>query len=163
MEEYEAAEAAGPPNPSPELQREAKSDATEYGPNIPFNISEGLITGCSVCNKQTNLSRCAACKVVQYCGPEPQIADRPAHKDFCKGIKKILFVLGKDEEAPRAHPGDVDTPPDAFDTAVGKFWRYKGTRNYMRSRYELILEIRRINTEAAVTGSTGPQLGSHAA
>jgi hypothetical protein len=44
-----------------------------------------------------------------------------------------MFVLGKDEAALRAHPGDADTPPNAFSTAVGKFWLYTGTRNYMKS------------------------------
>ena len=61
-----------------------------------------------------------------------------------------MFVLGKDEEALRAHAGDIDMPPNAFDTAVGEFWAYKGIRNYMKSRNELIHEILRINTRAAV-------------
>lgn len=58
--------------------------------------------------------------------------------------------MGKDEAALRAHPGDVDTPPKAFEKAVGKFWGYKGTRNYMTAKNELILELAKVNTKLAV-------------
>jgi hypothetical protein len=39
-----------------------------YLPNIQFKVSDGLIDGCVVCRKEGILSRCAACKVVFYCG-----------------------------------------------------------------------------------------------
>jgi hypothetical protein len=133
MDEYLAASAAGFPDRPADPTREREPEPDNYGPPNSFIISESLITGCYVCNKQTDLSRCSACKVVAYCGPEHQAADRPVHKDFCKPIKKILFVLGKDEETLRAHPGDVDT-----------------TQNYMKSRNELIHEVKRINTKVAV-------------
>ncbi|KAL7777058.1 hypothetical protein CFE70_007479 [Pyrenophora teres f. teres 0-1] len=52
--------------------------------------------------------------------------------------------------APRTYPGDMDTPPRVFETAVGKFWRYQGTSNYMKSRNELIMALGKINTKLAV-------------
>ncbi|KAI4671100.1 uncharacterized protein J4E88_009498 [Alternaria novae-zelandiae] len=130
-----------------------------YGMIMPFDVSENLITGCNICPQQTGLSRCSACKVVHYCSPEHQRADRPAHKVWCKSIKKITFVLDKDEAALRAHKGDMDTPPNAFETAVGDFWRYSGTRNYMRSRNELLRELPRLNTKAAVEAALEHALG----
>ncbi|KAI4914472.1 hypothetical protein J4E85_010535 [Alternaria conjuncta] len=130
-----------------------------YGMIMPFDVSENLITGCNICPQQTNLSRCSACKVVHYCSPEHQRADRPAHKVWCKSIKKITFVLDKDEAALRAHKGDMDTPPNAFETAIGDFWRYSGTRNYMRSRNELLRELPRLNTTAAVEAALEHALG----
>ncbi|KAE8843888.1 hypothetical protein HRS9122_04991 [Pyrenophora teres f. teres] len=44
----------------------------------------------------------------------------------------------------------MDTPPRVFETAVGKFWRYQGTSNYMKSRNELIMALGKINTKLAV-------------
>jgi hypothetical protein len=70
-----------------------------------------------------------------------------------------MFVFGKDEAALRAHPGDADTPPNAFSTAVGKFWFYTGTRNYMKSRNELVHELVRVNTKAVVEAALEHTLG----
>jgi hypothetical protein len=160
MEEYNATRAAGNhPAPNTDPQPPRGPGLGDYGPPIPFDVSHGLITGCHICPQQNNLSRCSACKVAYYCSPDHQAADRPGHKVFCKGIQKIIFVLGKDEAALRAHPGDIDTPANAFSTAVGKFWSYIGTRNYMKSRNELVHALVRVNTKAAVEAALEHTLG----
>ena len=161
MEEYNAARNTDR-TPAPEADAQPPHPSfnpNNYGMIMPFDVSENLITGCNICPQQTGLSRCSACKVVHYCSPEHQRADRPAHKVWCKSIKKITFVLDKDEAALRAHKGDMDTPPNAFETAIGDFWRYSGTRNYMRSRNELLRELPRLNTKAAVEAALDHALG----
>ncbi|KAI4682895.1 hypothetical protein J4E81_009519 [Alternaria sp. BMP 2799] len=165
MEEYNAArntDRTPGERPAPDTNAQPPQpgfNPNNYGMIMPFDVSENLITGCNICPQQTGLSRCSACKVVHYCSPEHQRADRPAHKVWCKSIKKITFVLEKDEAALRAHKGDMDTPPNAFETAIGDFWRYSGTRNYMRSRNELLRELPRLNTKAAVEAALEHALG----
>jgi hypothetical protein len=123
----------------------------EGSETIPFAISPGhLITGCHVCSKQENTSRCGGCKVVSYCGQAHQASDRPSHKTFCTSIKKARTRLDAQETTLRTHAGDDDTPPNAFTEAVGRFWGFKGTRPYMHARYTLLDALLRINTPAAV-------------
>ena len=100
-----------------------------------------------------NTSRCQGCKVVSYCSREHQSIDWPAHKTYCSTIKKARTRLEAQEIALRAHPGDVDTPPDAFTEGGegwGKFWGFQGTRPYMSARYVLVEALLMVNTTAAV-------------
>ena len=50
----------------------------------------------------------------------------------------------------RAHDGDADTPRNAFRTAKGRFWKYKGLRPYLKARLRLVNAIREVNTLIAV-------------
>jgi hypothetical protein len=120
---------------------------------IEFRVSSGLINGCPVCRKTANTSRCGGCRVVSYCGPEHHAQDWPAHKPFCSKIKKARLRLEAQDIALRAHPGDEDTPPSAFEDGgegMGKFWGFKGTQPYMQARRELVDALLKIHTKDAV-------------
>jgi hypothetical protein len=124
---------------------------SDYGKDTPFNVSKGLITGCHVCNKKTGLSRCGACKVVQYCGREHQASDRPIHKRFCNAIKKAQAKYDEEEADLRSNPGNgFDMPANVFDDCAGHFWGILGTRDYMRARYAVVEALLKINTKQAV-------------
>ncbi|KAF2188686.1 hypothetical protein K469DRAFT_627317 [Zopfia rhizophila CBS 207.26] len=120
------------------------------GPPTIFNPSKSLTTGCAVCDTKETLSRCGACKVVQYCGRDHQISDRSAHKSFCNRIKKAQVALDDEEQKLRAHPGDLMTPPNIFEEGVGHFWGIHKTRPYMRARFALVEAQLKINTPQAV-------------
>ncbi|KAF1918080.1 hypothetical protein BDU57DRAFT_409336, partial [Ampelomyces quisqualis] len=146
--EYHAAEAAGFPdrnNTSPNVSAVVQS--------APFNVSNALIVGCHFCGKVGQLSRCGGCKVAHYCSQDHQTVDRAAHKAFCNKVKKERTRLEAQEVTLRAHPGDSDTPPNAFakgGEGYGRFWGYKGTRPYMKARYLFIDALLLINTKPAV-------------
>jgi len=127
-------------------------EENDYAPSRPFPISDSLVTGCAAsrCTKSTNLSRCAACKVVFYCSREHQASHRPEHKPFCTIVKKAQAELDQEEAALRAHPGDAWTRPNPFETGVGHFWGILATRDYMRTRNSLAHALFLINTRAAV-------------
>jgi len=150
MAQYHADKAAGFPN----------VDRNAYHPDHPngsrvvdFNISNGLITGCNVCDQATNTSRCQGCKVVSYCGREHQTIDWSAHKSFCSKIKKMRARLEEQETALRVHQGDEDTPPNAFEKDgedYGMFWMYMGLRPYMKTRQALVDALVQVNTKDAI-------------
>jgi hypothetical protein len=121
--------------------------------SVAFTVSNDLIIGCHFCRQVNNTSRCGGCKVVYYCSQEHQAMDRAAHKASCNRIKKERIRLEAQEVTLRAHAGDVDTPPNAFEEGregIGRFWGYKGTRPYMKGRYSLIDTLLEINTTQAV-------------
>jgi len=124
-------------------------DLADYS---PFNVSQGLVTGCAVCGRMDNLSRCGGCKVVSYCGRDHQVSDRPAHKAFCNKIKKARAKLDKEEGTLRAHPGDWMLPANPLESeqAIGRFWGLVGTRDYMRARFGVVDAQLKINTRQAV-------------
>lgn len=102
------------------------------------------------CHIRSPLFRCSACTVVSYCSSTHQRADRARHKSSCNIVKATLADLAKKEAALRSHPGDMDTPPNAFDTAVGHFWMYRGTRPYMQARHDWLSSVLNIRTGEAV-------------
>jgi hypothetical protein len=121
-------------------------------------VSNGLVKGCHLCRKTENVSRCSGCKVVYYCGSKHQAIDRAAHKSACSKIKKERVRLEAQEITLRAHAGDVDTPPNAFEEGgecMGRFCGFKGTRPYMISRYLLIDALLKINTTHAIEEALG--------
>lgn len=150
MREYEADKAAGFPN--------SQQTTPPVNQNVEFNISNGLVVGCHFCRTTTNSSRCGGCKVVYYCSSEHQTIDRPAHKAACNKIKKERVRLEAQEITLRAHAGDTDTPPNAFEEGgegLGKFWGSKGTRPYMISRSLLIDALLKVNTTHAIEEALG--------
>jgi hypothetical protein len=64
-------------------------------------------------------------------------------------VKQSLAELDQEEAALRAHQGDIVTPPNPFDTAVGLFWFWSGTRPYMRARHDLTTTILNMRTGEA--------------
>ncbi|KAI4604954.1 hypothetical protein J4E80_010785 [Alternaria sp. BMP 0032] len=125
---------------------------------IPFNVSHDLKWGCPICPEKDdisratpnpNLSRCSACRVVYYCSPEHQAADRPTHKKFCKRIQKATFVLEKEEAALKAHKAKKGSP-NPFNTKTDDVWQNEVARKYMLSGKEVVLEMIRINTKTAL-------------
>jgi hypothetical protein len=126
----------------------------EYGDPSPFNVSTKLINGCYVCDKKDGLSRCAACKIVHYCGREHQATHRKEHKSLCKKIKiaqevrrttcwtpACMLIIGvpqacdKEEAELRAAQAGPLTWANPFETAPGHFWGILETRPYMRARF----------------------------
>lgn len=127
-------------------------DPADYSPPSPFNVSQGLVTGCVVCKRRDNLSRCGGCKVVSYCGRDHQASDRPQHKAFCNKMKKAQAKLDEEEVTLRAHPGDWMLPANPLESegAIGHFWGLVDTRDYMRARYGVVDAQLKFNTRQAV-------------
>ncbi|KAL2670445.1 hypothetical protein Neosp_014233 [[Neocosmospora] mangrovei] len=117
---------------------------------LPFQTCNVFPNPCKSNVEGTKLFRCSACHVVNYCGVEHQRADRPRHKVQCVPIKQTKTKLEQEEAALRANPGDVHTPPDAFENAMGRFWTFQGTRPYMRARHEYITALLNVRTGEAV-------------
>ncbi|RFU26167.1 hypothetical protein B7463_g10180, partial [Scytalidium lignicola] len=65
-------------------------------------------------------------------------------------IKKAQAVLDDQEQKLRAFPGDLMTPANPFETAVGHFWGIHETRPYMQSRYALVEALVKVKTHRAV-------------
>ncbi|KAG9194958.1 hypothetical protein G6011_00078 [Alternaria panax] len=61
-----------------------------------------------------------------------------------------MFVSSREEEKIHSHKGDADIPLNAFETARGRFWTFKGLRKYVKARRELIYGLSRINTGEAI-------------
>ncbi|GAA5874443.1 hypothetical protein JCM16303_005856 [Sporobolomyces ruberrimus] len=58
---------------------------------LPVQHTKEMERECGGCHKTflpSKLSRCSACKVVMYCGPECQRAHWPQHKSICKLVQK---------------------------------------------------------------------------
>lgn len=108
-----------------------------------FSVSDGLIEGCAAekCTTTTNLSRCAACKAVDYCGREHQVASRPGHRSACNKIKKASAHLDKEERALKRTEGD-----DIFENSRGQFEAIYATQEYLRARSGLVKELMTVNT-----------------
>lgn len=160
MEAYQAAKAAEAANPSDKKDHDdARRNGSSYSPPLVFPHSTQLITGCHICPQQSNLNRCGGCRVVYYCSHQHQAADRRAHKAVCKSVINATALLKADEEALRSHKGDEDTPPNAFETEVGHFWWYRGTRNYMKARYTLMRILAPLDTRQAVQTALEHALG----
>jgi hypothetical protein len=146
-----ASEAAG--NSAP-LEDPALSShmlgGSNFGPPQTFNISTNLIRGCAAqsCHKTKDLSRCSACKVVQYCGRDHQSADRAAHRSTCSKVKKATANLEKEERALKREEGD-----EIFVEERGHFWGIHETRSYMRARFTLVEALLKINTALAVSSA----------
>ena len=58
--------------------------------------------------------------------------------------------MEEEDKAIRAHDGDANTPRNAFHTAKGRFWKYKGLRPYLKARLALVNAIREVDTLIAV-------------
>jgi hypothetical protein len=115
-------------------------------------MSLTLSSRCPFCGTKANLSKCAACKIVFYCGRDHQISDRPEHKRACNAIKRAQAALENQEAKLRATPGDFMTPPGAtiFEEHAGHFWGIYETRPYMQARYALVEALLKVKTYAAV-------------
>lgn len=68
----------------------------------------------------------------------------------CSGLARNLKTLDIEETKLRTHPGNIDTPTNVFETAIGRFWGFTGTRDYMRARYAVVDALGGINTREAV-------------
>jgi hypothetical protein len=151
LNEYMASQSSATSAPP---QDQASDDAGPFGPGYGppqvFNVSTKLIPRCSApgCAKHASLSRCAACKAVQYCGREHQVADRSAHRSICTKIKKAGVNLEKEERALKREEGD-----DIFEEGKGHFWGIHETRDYMRARFTLVEALLKINTDLAVASA----------
>jgi len=163
MDEYlaarNAARTAGKrPAPDTDPHPQHGSSSRDNGPQVPFNVSHALITGCPICPQEDdfiratpnpNLSRCSACKVVYYCSPAHQAADRAAHKTFCKRVQKATFIFEKEQAALKAYKGITDWRK-VFETPLEDFWGYEEGRRYIKAGKEFVHELLRFNTKAAV-------------
>lgn len=118
-----------------------------FATNMSFTV---LPSGCGVCGRQKDLSRCAACKVMPYCSREHQLNHRPLHKSACNVIKKCRATMDHEEQILRNSPGDIMLPRDPFTNAVGRFWGLYPTRDYMRARFAVVEEMGRIHNVEAV-------------
>lgn len=92
---------------------------SSHGPPQIFNISTKLIRGCAApgCSKKNDLSRCSACKVVQYCGRDHQFADRAAHRSACSKTKKAAAILEQEKRNLTRDEGE-----EIFEEERGHFW-----------------------------------------
>jgi hypothetical protein len=70
MEDYRRDEATGFPN-----RGKYSPDDPSASRTVVFNVSNGLVNGCTVCGQTANTSRCGGCKVVSYCGQEHNSAN----------------------------------------------------------------------------------------
>ncbi|KAI1418457.1 hypothetical protein F5Y13DRAFT_149204 [Hypoxylon sp. FL1857] len=109
----------------------------------------GLCSGPG-CHVRDNLLKCGACRVVLYCGPAHQRADRPSHKSSCGLVKTAREELAREEAALRARPGDQFLSENPFETARGQFWLMTPTRPYLRKRHDLTATLLNIKTGDAV-------------
>lgn len=105
---------------------------------------------CAKCNSKDKLLRCAACKVIFYCGKDHQLAGRDEHKIACSLIKKGQLRLDIEEQKLRNFPGDFMMAANPFETGVGHFWGMLGTRDYMRARYAVVEGLLRVKTKDSV-------------
>jgi hypothetical protein len=105
---------------------------------------------CGRCGSKKGLLRCSGCNVMQYCSRDHQVADRPEHKRACKLVQKNRDLLEREEQKLRAHPGDMFTPANVFESSIGHFWGIMETRDYMRARFALVEAILKIKAFAAV-------------
>ena len=107
---------------------------------------------CSVCAKQapTPVIVCNSCEVVFYCGAAHQAIDQPHHVSACVAIMRSRVQLNGEQQALRAHHGDMSLPADVFNTGVGKFWGYSETRSYMRARFAAADKLLKVDTGAAI-------------
>lgn len=93
---------------------------------------------CPLCKATgPELLKCAGCHAARYCSREHQVADRSRHKRLCKTIKEARAETAREEHLVRNATEDNYTPANAFETAVGLFWGYKNTRDYMIARMRL--------------------------
>lgn len=125
----------------PQLTQDLKAQL----PSVEYNISQGLIKGCLVCQKTENLSRCKACAVVRYCGAEHQKLDWPNHMKNCKALKTKRKNLIKEECVMCAMVGE-----QVFVNSKGLFWKNPETVQYMAARFKVAEELMKINTDLAV-------------
>lgn len=105
---------------------------------------------CAFCGCKENVSRCVACKAVQYCSRDDQIIDRSSHKEACNRIKKTRKTLEEEERKLRAQQGGMFLPENVFETMAGYFWGLLETRPYMRARYAHIETLLKVKTFEAV-------------
>ncbi|KAI4682894.1 hypothetical protein J4E81_009518 [Alternaria sp. BMP 2799] len=144
----------------------SEADLDERYPDLPRRRFRGIISethstpvhcdrplhfdhGCNRCGQQPS-ALCPGCKVIKYCSPDHQTDDWSNHKKACESIKKAVGAVEKEDQAIRAHDGDADTPRNAFHTAKGRFWKYKGLRPYLKARLALVNAIREVDTLIAV-------------
>ncbi|KAL6707006.1 hypothetical protein ACN47E_004956 [Coniothyrium glycines] len=111
---------------------------------------------CALCEtSQGTLSRCAGCRLVKYCSRGHQVQHRDKHKSACKKTIKLRDKLQKEEHAVRNATPDFMTPPNAFETHVGRFWGLLHTRPYMRARWAVADHAVQMATLDGVTEGLG--------
>lgn len=96
-----------------------------------------LPSGCGICRKEDGLFQCSGCKVIQYCGRDHQVTDRPSHKYICTIVKKARTKMEKQERILH-DPSSRWVSGDPFIQDMGNFWGVVETRNYMRERLEIV-------------------------
>jgi len=100
------------------------------------------------------------CGIALYCGAAHQKAHRSIHKVSCDIVKKSRDDLAREEKSLRKHKGDSETPPNPFESAVGMFYFWKGTRPYMQARYDYITAALNIRTGEGVQAALDSSLES---
>lgn len=75
--------------------------------------------------------------MIQYCGRDHQVTDRPSHKYICTIVKKARTKMEKQERILR-DPSSRWVSGDPFIQDMGNFWGVVETRNYMRERLEIV-------------------------
>ncbi|KAF2652434.1 hypothetical protein K491DRAFT_718947 [Lophiostoma macrostomum CBS 122681] len=99
-------------------------------------LEKSLKTGCAVCGKQSGLSRCSACRLMEYCCRDHQVSHRPQHESVCKSIKKRKADL----ESRKLHLSKVG--PDTTGVMAHKA--------YSDARHAYVKEVLRLGTQRAV-------------
>jgi len=127
-----------------------RPNVTGHRAPYPNNLPYGLVNGCNICPKKSRRIVCSSCKAVHYCTPGHQALDHPNHQTICNRIQNLFDLKCKTQLAIDRHPEDNDAPADIFDTAGPSFWPYKGTRKYLYICRDLVYELVKLNTEAAI-------------
>lgn len=105
-----------------------------------------LPSGCGYCGQEENLQRCEGCDVMMYCGPDHKAANYPQHRNACQTIQEKRAIMDQLKS-------DLINDPlegNHFIENVGIFWTTPTTRPYMRARWAVVEELRRVKTVQSV-------------
>lgn len=82
---------------------------------------------------------------MSYCCNEHQDSDRLDHQPFCDAIQGAADRVRSFEANIRAG-NDPEVPAEIFDTHIGYFWRFDGTRPYLKAHFELAQALMKLKT-----------------
>jgi hypothetical protein len=78
-------------------------------------MNSGDLKVCAACGaKNDPLKKCTGCRLVHYCGRECQVADRKAHKTFCKEQERKLKGDAAMAQKAGIDEDDLDKPLIVF-------------------------------------------------
>lgn len=101
---------------------------------------------CRICFKhegeeRVHLRVCSRCKIIRYCSVDCQRTDYNGdHRSECRKIESLTKTMKEQAQPLRQFRGwfGGEEPKDLFHTEVGHFWGILDTRDYCRTRYELM-------------------------